>query len=46
MDCGWVSYDVESQNCFLFETCPEIEENDQYVSGQSECEYSILSKFF
>merc|ERR1719192_2851015 len=39
--CAWFSFDTtEGQTCILFETCPEIESNPQFVSGQKECDYS------
>ena len=38
--CAWFSFDTAgSQTCILFEDCPEIEPNPQFVSGQKECEY-------
>ena len=39
-DCNWFSYGNDSVNpCHLYETCPEIEENPQFISGQKECKY-------
>ena len=43
--CKWFSFELQSNTCILLEKCPEIEGNDQYVSSQVECEYSIMSKF-
>ena len=41
--CTWFSYNTQSWNCILYRTCPEIEENDQFLSGQKDCQYPILS---
>ena len=38
--CAWFSFHtVLDQTCILFEDCPEIEEDPQFVSGQKECDY-------
>ena len=42
-DCAWFSYEMtESQTCFLFESCTEIEneQNPQFISGQKDCQYT------
>ena len=44
--CTWFSYNTQSWNCILYRTCPEIEENDQFLSGQKDCQYPILSNDF
>ena len=38
-NCNWFSYSNDSAKCQLYETCPEIDETLQYVSGQKECQY-------
>ena len=38
--CAWFSFDmIGGQTCILYETCPEIDSNPQFVSGQKECDY-------
>jgi hypothetical protein len=38
--CSWFSFHtIIDQTCILFEDCPEIESNPQFVSGQKECDY-------
>ena len=44
--CTWFSYNTQSWNCILYRTCPEIEENDQFLSGQKDCQYPILSTYY
>ena len=44
--CTWFSYNTQSWNCILYRTCPEIEESDQFLSGQKDCQYPILSNDF
>ena len=41
-DCEWFSYEKNAQTCFLFENCPEIEDeqNPQFISGQKDCHYT------
>ena len=37
--CNWYSFDIAKDNiCQMFETCPEIDSNWLFVSGQKECE--------
>ena len=37
--CNWYSFDFAKDNiCQMFETCPEIDSNWLFVSGQKECE--------
>ena len=45
-DCAWFSFATTlNQTCLLFETCPEINSNPQFVSGQKECDYGELAAF-
>ena len=44
-DCNWFSYGADNQ-CHLFETCPEIEEIPQFISGQKECKYDYGKKYY
>ena len=41
--CAWFSFqtteDIGQTSCILFEDCPEIDTNPEFVSGQKECEY-------
>ena len=37
--CAWFSFDMDHRTCNLFEDCPEIEADPQFVSGQKECDY-------
>ena len=42
--CNWFSFDIAKDRiCQMFETCPKIDSNWQFVSGQKECEYDIES---
>ena len=42
--CNWYSFDIAKDSiCQMFETCPEIESNWLFVSGQKECEYDTES---
>ena len=49
-ECNWFSYEKTGiQACALFDTCPEIEENQsQYISGHKDCQYTycMLSRYF
>ena len=47
-NCNWFSYandSVERYPCYLYETCPEIDENRQFISGQKECKYDYGEKY-
>ena len=35
--CSWMSYEENFQECLLFQTCHDIDVNQNYVSGQKEC---------
>ena len=38
-DCEWYSYNEQNEACYLFESCPEIDESEvDFISGQAECE--------
>ena len=39
--CIWFSYDYKDWDCFLFESCLEVEENAHFVSSEVACQYSI-----
>ena len=39
--CIWFSYDYKDWDCFLFESCLEVEENPYFVSSEVACQYSI-----
>ena len=37
--CTWFSYNSIGKYCDLFESCPEIDEETLFISGQKECPY-------
>ena len=37
--CTWFSYNSIGKYCDLFESCPEIDEESPFISGQKECPY-------
>ena len=38
--CTWFSYENVGNNyCYLFETCKKIEENKNFISSESNCQY-------
>ena len=39
--CIWFSYDYKDWDCFLLESCLEVEENPYFVSSDVACQYSI-----
>ena len=38
-ECTWFSYENVGNDCILFETCPEIEENQYFISSKKNCQY-------
>ena len=37
--CAWFSFSKELQDCFLFETCPDLKSEKDFITSQVECEY-------
>ena len=37
--CAWFSFSKELHDCFLFETCPELKSEKDFITSQVECEY-------
>ena len=40
-NCNWFSYNWEIGDCLLFEKCPELEQQGDFITSQVECDYSI-----
>ena len=45
--CSYFSYNADNGFCFLFQTCPLVDETDtDYVSGNVVCDYNnVISKY-
>ena len=37
--CSTFSFHLKSRTCFLFESCPELVSNNQFISGQKSYDY-------
>ena len=37
--CSWFSYENIGNICILFETCPDFEKNQRFISGEKNCQY-------
>ena len=37
--CAWFSYGNIGNDCILLESCPDIEENQHFISGEKNCQY-------
>ena len=41
--CAWFSFSKELHDCFLFETCPELKSEKDFITSQVECEYDLYT---
>ena len=37
--CKWFSFSQTLETCLLFNKCPEIDENDDFVTSEVDCQY-------
>ena len=35
----WMAHSEELKDCFLFDICPELEFENDFITSQIECEY-------
>ena len=41
--CTWFSHSEQLQDCFLFDTCPELKPEKDFITSQVECVYNSKS---
>ena len=42
--CTWFSHSAQLQDCFLFDTCPELKPEKDFITSQVECVYNSNSE--
>ena len=40
-NCFWFSFSQLMETCLLFNICPEIDENENFVTSEVDCTYDI-----
>ena len=41
-NCFWFSFSQLMETCLLFNICPEIDENENFVTSEVECTYNDI----